>query len=185
VVVNTHLHFDHAGGNTYRDEGGDLRLSFPQARYYVQRGEWDYAHHTNERTRASYLPDNYRPVAERRQLELLEGNGEIVPGIEVTLSPGHTPFHQSVIVRSRGATACYLADVTPTMAHLPLPWIMGYDVEPLVTLESKRTLLARATEERWLLISTHDPSVPWGYAEQHGKDIVLQAPESIAVRAPE
>ncbi len=173
VVVNTHLHFDHAGGNTYRDEQGQVRLSFPRARYYVQRGEWEWAHHTNERTAASYLPYNFDPLEEAGRLHLLEGKGEVVPGISVFLTPGHVPFHQSVLVRSGGETACFLGDVVPTMAHLPLPWIMGYDVEPLRTLESKRALLRRAVEERWLLVSTHDPGTPWGYVFEGAKGVVL------------
>jgi len=173
VVVDTHLHFDHAGGNTTLEADGQIRLSFPRARYFVQRGEWEYAHRTNERTRASYLPHNYDPVMEAGRFTLLEGEGEVVPGINVVLTPGHTPFHQSVLVGPPEARACYLADVAPTMSHLPLPWIMGYDVEPLRTLESKRVLLDRATAERWLLVSTHDALIPWGFAERHGKDVVL------------
>jgi glyoxylase-like metal-dependent hydrolase (beta-lactamase superfamily II) len=174
VVVNTHLHFDHAGGNTFRDAEGRVRLSFPNARYHVQRGEWDWAHRRNERTQASYLPDNFVPVMEAGRLELVEGAVEIVPGVETLPTPGHCPFHQSVLVRSGGATACFMADVVPTMAHLPLPWIMGYDVEPLVTLESKRALLRRAVDERWLLVSTHDPATPWGYVEPEAKGLVLR-----------
>lgn len=173
VVVNTHLHFDHAGGNTFRDAEGAVRLSFPNARYHVQRGEWDWAHRVNERTQASYLPDNYVPVMEAGRLELVEGATEIVPGIETLPTPGHCPFHQSVLVRSGGETACFMADVVPTMAHLPLAWIMGYDVEPLVTLESKRDLLRRAVDERWLLVSTHDPATPWGFVEADGKRVAL------------
>jgi len=162
VVVNTHLHFDHAGGNTFRNPEGEIVLSFPRARYVVQKGEWEYAHRVNERTQASYLPHNLEPVRESGRLELLEGPREIVPGIELIATPGHTPHHQSVLVHSAGQTACFLADVIPTMAHLPLPWIMGYDVEPLVTLESKRDLLRRASDGEWLLVSTHDPSYAWG-----------------------
>ncbi len=173
VVVNTHLHFDHAGGNTYRDAAGELRLSFPRARYHVQRREWEWAHHTNERTAASYLPHNFDPVEAAGKLRLLEGEEEVVPGISVFLTPGHVPYHQSVLVRSGGETACFLGDVIPTMAHLPLPWIMGYDVEPLRTLESKRALLRRAVAERWLLFSTHDPVRPWGYVAAEGKGVVL------------
>ncbi|HEX7242897.1 MAG TPA: MBL fold metallo-hydrolase [Longimicrobiaceae bacterium] len=174
VVVNTHLHFDHAGGNTFRDAEGEVRLSFPNARYHVQRGEWEWAHLANERTQASYLPYNYEPVMEAGRLELVQGAVEIVPGISTLPTPGHCPFHQSVLVRSGGETACFLADVVPTMAHLPLPWIMGYDVEPLVTLESKRGLLRRAVDERWLLVSTHDPTTQWGYAEADGKGVALR-----------
>ncbi|HEV7590868.1 MAG TPA: MBL fold metallo-hydrolase [Longimicrobium sp.] len=169
VVIDTHLHFDHAGGNTFRDAEGQVRVSFPNARYHVQRGEWEWAHRANERTSASYLPHNYEPVMEAGLMELVEGDGEIVPGVSVYRTPGHCPHHQSVLVASGGETACFLADVVPTMAHLPLPWIMGYDVEPLVTLESKRALLRRAVDERWLLVSTHDPFTPWGYAVADGK----------------
>lgn len=177
VVINTHLHFDHAGGNTYHDADGELRIAFPRARHLVQRQEWEYAHHTNERTRASYLADDFDPVAEAGLFEFLDGEVEILPGISVIRTPGHTPYHQSVLVRSGGRTACYLGDVVPTVAHLPLPWIMGYDVEPLVTLESKRRVLAGALEEAWLLVFTHDPVVPWGVLrQQEGKLVVREEP---------
>jgi glyoxylase-like metal-dependent hydrolase (beta-lactamase superfamily II) len=161
IVINTHLHFDHAGGNTRRTADGAVALSFPRARYVVQRGEFEWAHLSNERIRASYLPHNFDPVMAAGRLELVEGDVEVVPGIRLLRTPGHTPHHQSVLVQSAGETACFLADVVPTSAHLPLPWIMGYDVEPLVTLESKRTLLERARTEQWLLVFEHDPSLPW------------------------
>ena len=163
VVVNTHLHFDHAGGNTFRDPEGVVRLAFPRARYFVQRGEWEYAHWKNERIQASYLPDNFDPVEREGRFEFIEGEREIVPGVRVVPTPGHTPHHQSVLVESEGERACFLADLIPTTAHLPLPWIMGYDVEPLRTLETKRWLLRRAREEGWLLVFEHDAEVPWGY----------------------
>ena len=174
VVVDTHLHFDHAGGNTFRDAEGRVRVSFPNARYHVQRGEWEWAHRANERTSASYLPHNYAPVMEAGRMELVEGDVEIVPGVSVYRTPGHCPHHQSVLLSSGGETACFLADVMPTFAHLPLPWIMGYDVEPLVTLESKRALLKRAVDERWLLVSTHDPFTVWGHAVADGKGTRLE-----------
>lgn len=174
-MIDTHLHFDHAGGNTFRDEDGQVRLSFPRARYYVQRGEFEYAHWRNERTQASYLRDNFDPVHDAGLLELVEGDIEILPGISVRRTPGHTPHHQSVIIRSGDETACFLADLIPTAAHLPLPWIMGYDVEPLVTLESKRSLLAAARAEEWLLIFEHDAIVPWGRLDpENEKPVLLQ-----------
>jgi glyoxylase-like metal-dependent hydrolase (beta-lactamase superfamily II) len=163
IVIDTHLHFDHAGGNTFRDEEGQVRLSFPRAKYFVQRGEFEWAHVRNERIQASYLPHNFDPVAQADRFTLLEGNLEVVPGVRVLRTPGHTPHHQSVVIESEGETACFLGDVIPTTAHLPLPWIMGYDVEPLVTLESKRALLAEARRDKWLLIFEHDPVVGWGY----------------------
>jgi glyoxylase-like metal-dependent hydrolase (beta-lactamase superfamily II) len=162
VVLNTHLHFDHAGGNTWIDEGGVVRPSFPDARYVVQKGELDFARSPNERIRASYLPDNLQPIMEAGLWDLVEGDREVTRGVRVLPTPGHTPFHQSVLIESEGEVGCFLADVCPTSAHLPLPWIMGYDLEPLVTLESKRGLWKRALEEEWLLIFEHDPRVPWG-----------------------
>ena len=173
VVIDTHLHFDHAGGNTYHDAEGQVRLTFPKARYVVQKGELDWAHRANERTRASYFDRNYDPVMAAGRLDLLEGIVEVLPGVEVRPTPGHTPFHQSVVLRSGGQTACFLADVCPTSAHLPLPWIMGYDVEPLVTLESKRALFDQAHREGWLLVFEHDPEIAWGRLEYQDRKPVL------------
>jgi glyoxylase-like metal-dependent hydrolase (beta-lactamase superfamily II) len=175
LVINTHLHFDHAGGNTRVDAGGAVRATFPRARYVVQRGELAYATHTNERTAASYFPHNWEPLLASGQLDLLDGEQELIPGVRVLASAGHVPFHQSVLVDGGdGAVACFLGDVCPTASHLPLPWIMGYDVEPLVTLESKRRLLARAAAERWLLVFEHDASHAWGHAVHDGKSYQLE-----------
>ena len=162
VVLNTHLHFDHAGGNTVLGDDGEIRPSFPDARHVVQKGELEFAHSRNERIRASYLKDNFDPVSDAGLWDLVEGEAEITEGVRVVPTPGHTPYHHSVMVESEGEVACYLADVCPTSAHLPLPWIMGYDLEPLVTLESKRSLWSRATNEDWLLVFEHDPRIPWG-----------------------
>ncbi len=161
IVLNTHLHFDHAGGNTVLLDG-DIVPAFPGARYVVQKGEFDFAHSGNERIRASYLARNIDPVATAGLQDFVEGEATITRGVRVVPTPGHTPYHHSVLIESEGAVGCYLADVCPTSAHLPLPWIMGYDLEPLVTLESKRGLWARAREEDWLLMFEHDPHVPWG-----------------------
>lgn len=162
IVLNTHLHFDHAGGNTLRDDEGRVVPAFPQARYSVNRHELAFASSPNERIRASYLQDNILPVQAAGLWDPTEGAARITEGVSVLPTPGHTPHHQSVLVRSEGATACFLGDVCPTSAHLPLPWIMGYDLEPLVTLESKRTLWAEARDEQWLLVFEHDPDLPWG-----------------------
>ena len=175
VMINTHLHFDHAGGNTVRDEDGQVRLSFRRARYFVQRGEFEWAHKRNERTQASYFPHNFDPVEQAGRFTFLEGEQEIIPGIRVLPTPGHTPHHQSVIITSEDETACFLGDVIPTSAHLPLPWIMGYDVEPLVTLESKRSLIPQARRDKWLLIFEHDPTVGWGYLTEDEKRPAIEA----------
>jgi glyoxylase-like metal-dependent hydrolase (beta-lactamase superfamily II) len=173
IMLDTHLHFDHAGGNTRRTEDGGVALSFPNARYVVQRGELEWAHVRNERIQASYLPHNFDPVSGAGRFDLVEGDVEVVPGIRVRRTPGHTPHHQSVLITSGGETACYLGDVVPTSAHLPLPWIMGYDVEPLVTLESKRALLADARRHGWMLVFEHDPVVAWGRLDPADEKPVL------------
>ena len=175
MVINTHLHFDHAGGNTYADPDGAIRVSFPNARYVVQKGEFRYAAHTNERTAASYFARNYVPVGDGKQLDLVDGEREVARGIRVIPTPGHTPHHQSVLIDGGGESAIYLGDLVPTRWHLPLPWIMGYDVEPLVTLESKRSLLGRAASEGWLAIFEHDAATAWGRVRHDGKVFALEA----------
>jgi glyoxylase-like metal-dependent hydrolase (beta-lactamase superfamily II) len=162
VVINTHLHFDHAGGNTRRGDGGLAVPSFPRARYVIRAGEWDWAHRTNERTSASYVAHNYDPIQAAGQLDLVDEDGEVLPGIRLRRTAGHTPHHQSVLVESEGDTLLYLADVCPTAAHVPLPWIMGYDVEPLVTLETKRALWADAVAGHWRLMFEHDATHAFG-----------------------
>ncbi|MEO5511575.1 MAG: MBL fold metallo-hydrolase [Longimicrobiales bacterium] len=162
IVIDSHLHFDHAGGNTRLDADGVVQLAFPRAAYYANRGEFEYAHWRNERVQASYLSNNFDPVNSAGRLALVEHGHEVMPGITMLNTPGHTPNHQSIRISSAGESALFLADLCPTSAHLPLPWIMGYDVEPLVTLESKRVLLGQAREEGWLLVFEHDPVVAWG-----------------------
>jgi glyoxylase-like metal-dependent hydrolase (beta-lactamase superfamily II) len=189
-VINTHLHFDHAGGNTTMDPDLEndprrhIRPAFPNATYVVQRGDLEFARQTNERTRASYLPHNFEPVAAANRWRLLDGDTELFPGISVRVTPGHVPFHQVVMIRDRGETAVFVGDLFPTTAHLPLPWIMGYDLEPLRTLESKRVLLAEATAQAWRLIFEHDPKTVMGVPVREGKGVVLQdvtlAPEPAA-----
>ena len=150
------------------DERRHERPAFPRATYVVQGRELEFARHTNERTRASYLPPNFEPVAAAGKFRLLDGDAEVLAGIRTRMTPGHVPFHQSVLIRDDGETACFLGDIVPTSAHLPLPWIMGYDLEPLRTLETKRALLAEAARERWRLIFEHDPRVAMGRAEPDG-----------------
>ncbi|MDE3052658.1 MAG: MBL fold metallo-hydrolase [Gemmatimonadota bacterium] len=175
MMIDTHLHFDHAGGNTYRDAEGQVRLAFPRARYVVQRAEYHWATNTNERTGASYFGHNFVPVMESGRLELVQGEVEILPGVTLMPTPGHTPGHQSVRLDSGGETALFLADLVPTAAHLPLPWIMGYDVEPLVTLETKRRILRAAHDQQWLIVFEHDATTPWGRVVHDGKGYALGA----------
>lgn len=168
LVVNTHLHFDHCGGNTVREDG-QVVSAFPKAKYFVQRGEYEDAVRANERTRASYRRENFTPIAHVDQWEFLDGDTELLPGVSVVVTGGHTAHHQAVKIESEGKVALYLGDLIPTVSHLPLPYIMGYDLYPVQTLEAKRGVLDRAFEEHWLLIFEHDPKVQMGYVKKDGE----------------
>ncbi|HWV47195.1 MAG TPA: MBL fold metallo-hydrolase [Nitrospira sp.] len=170
LVINTHLHFDHAGGNTMQ-ENGAVVPTFPNAKYFVQHGEFEDAARANERTKASYRRDNFTPIDHINQWEFLHGDTELVPGVTTVVTAGHTRCHQSVKIESEGQVAFFLGDLIPTVSHLPLPYIMGYDLFPIQTLETKRWVLDRAFEKRWLLLFEHDPVVQAGYVrrDQDGK----------------
>jgi glyoxylase-like metal-dependent hydrolase (beta-lactamase superfamily II) len=164
IVINTHLHFDHCGWNTHFHRGRAVP-TFPRARYYVQRGEWEHAHHPNERDRVSYIGDNYDPLEESGQLELISGDREILPGIAVRVYPGHTRDLQTVVIGSGGRTACYPSDLIPTAHHLDIAWVMGYDSFPVETMEQKKRFYAEAIPQHWLLVFTHDRALPLAYVE--------------------
>ncbi len=156
-VINTHLHFDHCGGNTIVNEDGRIVPAFPRARYIIQRGEWEWANHPHEREKGSYLADNFRPLAEYGLLDLVDGDATVTPGIDVMLAPGHTARHQCVRVRSGGKTLVYLGDLVPTSMHIRLAYGMSYDLQPLENLESKKKLYEQAIAEDWILAFVHDP----------------------------
>ena len=179
IVISSHLHFDHAGGNTKRDEAGAIVPSFPNAHYVARQGEWDWAHHTNERTAASYFPANFDPIKASNRLELLDDDGDVIPGVSLRHTPGHTPHHQGILVTSGNERLFYLADLAPTTSHVPLPWIMGYDVEPLVTLETKRRLWAEAVSDNWLMMFEHDSVNAWGRLRQERNAFVCE-PETVS-----
>ena len=159
TVACSHLHFDHCGGNTTRGADGAVRPTFPNAHYLVRRQEWHDAHHANERNRSSYFSENYDPLEASGQLVLHEADLEILPGIWMRHLPGHTRGHQGVFFDIAGERALYTVDLIPMVSHLPLPYVMGYDLEPLVTLETKRAILRDATREGWTLLFEHDPDV--------------------------
>lgn len=158
IVINTHLHFDHCGWNTRRQDGKVLP-TFPRARYMVQRAEWEHALHSTERERASYIDELFRPA--EAQTELLEGDCEILPGIRVEVVSGHTRDMQCVWIESQGKRACFISDLVPTTAHLAYPWIMSFDLYPMETLANKKRLLPKLALEETLVVFPHDPSVPW------------------------
>jgi glyoxylase-like metal-dependent hydrolase (beta-lactamase superfamily II) len=173
-VINTHLHFDHCGGNTVIDEKGAVVPAFPRARYIIQRGEWEWATHPHERERTSYQPDNFRPLAEHGLLELVDGDAEVASGVDVVMAPGHTARHQSVKVRSGGKTLVYLGDLVPTSAHIGLAYGMSYDLDPLGNLETKKKVYEQAIAEDWILAFVHDPVYYFGRVKKSDTRYVFQ-----------
>jgi glyoxylase-like metal-dependent hydrolase (beta-lactamase superfamily II) len=166
IVLASHLHFDHAGGFTARDDFGAVVPAFPRARYIVRTAEWDDAAHAHERNRASYLKENFVPLADAGVLDLVAGDAIIMPGVRVVRTGGHTRNHQIVVIESRDETAVFAADLIPTTAHVDEPWIMGYDLYPMQTLEFKRTLLRDAIDREYLIFFEHDPDVAAGYVRE-------------------
>ena len=174
LVVNTHLHFDHAGGNVVKHGDGTFAPAFPQARHVIQEGELTFSRSPNERVRASYMAKNFEPLIEAALVDTVDGEVGLVEGIQLLPTPGHTPFHQSVVIESQGEKAVFPADLCPTTAHLPLPWIMGYDVEPLVTLETKTALWEKVKNEGWILFFQHDVQHPCGRLDPDAEGVVFQ-----------
>ena len=162
IVINTHLHFDHCGGNT-RVEKDKVVASYPNAKYVVQRGEFEHAKNPNERDRASYFVENYVPIEAAGKLALLEADRAIAPGVELIRVPGHTANMQCVKLTGGGKTAFFFADLVPTAAHLPLPWIMGYDLYPMTTLENKKKWIPEVIQEGWIALFGHDAKTPAGH----------------------
>ena len=174
IVINSHLHFDHCGCNTVRS-GTSVKPAFPKAKYYAQEGEWKHAHQ-GQRDTVSYLHENYDPLVDSGQMQLLRGTQEIAPGISVEVFPGHTRDMQAIIIRSGGKTACYISDLIPTSAHVEVNWVMGFDLYPLETIESRKRYYSRALPENWLTMFTHDPMVPWSYLakDERGKIVAKE-----------
>jgi len=157
-VVLTHLHFDHAGG-TVRDEAGQLRLSFPNATYHLQRRHWKWAHQATDKDRGSFRPDDFALLEKSGQLHLLEGGTELYPGVNLFVSEGHTVGLQLVKLEAGEQTIIFCGDLIPTTAHLKPAWVSAYDLYPLTIIEEKKQLLAQAVEEGWFLFLEHDPVV--------------------------
>jgi glyoxylase-like metal-dependent hydrolase (beta-lactamase superfamily II) len=168
VVINTHLHFDHCGWNTIRKEDGGVEATFPNAQYFVHRGEVEHGHLQLERDAVSYISENYDPLIASGQMTLIEppaGGMEIVPGVSVEVYPGHTAQMMAVMLDSGGRRACYISDLMPTSAHLDVTWVLGYDLYPLTCIEQRKRFLSRAIPEQWLVLFTHDHFHPMGYVE--------------------
>lgn len=156
-VILTHLHFDHAGGST-TFENGKLVPVFPNARYYVQKKQWELSQNPTEKDRGSFMKDDYMPLKEHGVLELVDGEGELFPGIELLVTNGHTNSQQLPRISDGKSTMLFCCDLLPTTSHVPWPYVMAYDVRPLVTIEEKKKIFGRAYEEKWILYLEHDPA---------------------------
>ncbi|HEY6192170.1 MAG TPA: MBL fold metallo-hydrolase [Bacteroidota bacterium] len=173
-VILTHLHFDHAGGSTLR-ENGALRPAFPKARYYVQRAHWNHALAPSEKDRGSFMPDDFMPLKDHGVLDFVDGECELFPGISLVVINGHTTSLQLPFISDGSASLLFCCDLFPTTSHIPLPYIMAYDLRPLVTLEEKKKILPRASEEGWLLFFEHDPRVIAGRVKRTEKGFQLDS----------
>jgi len=178
-VLLTHLHFDHAGGTSYR-VGDDLRLTFPQARHHLQRRQWEWANNPTLKDAGSFRAEDFALLASSDRLLLADGAGELLPGIEAVVVDGHTPGMQMAKLSGAGGTVLFVADLVPTVAHLRWPYIMAYDNEPLTTLADKQRYLSQAAEEQWLLVLEHDPIVAAVRVQQIGGRLVAGEPERLS-----
>ena len=156
-VIVTHMHFDHIGGATWYDEKDELQLTFPNAIHHVQKTHWEWALNPSEKDGASFMKENYIPIRENNKLNILDGPGELFTGIELLIVNGHTPAMQMIKISDGNKTLLYCTDLIPMASHIPLPYIMGYDLQPMQTLKEKKEYLPKAVEENWTLFFEHDP----------------------------
>lgn len=172
-VIVTHLHFDHVGGATYY-ENEELKLTFPNAKYHVQGEQWYWANNPSDKDKASYMPENFQPIKAAGKLIEYEGPTEIFPAIEVLVMYGHTHGMQLPKISDGKTTLLYCADLIPTASHIPLPYIMGYDNNPLITLQEKKRILPTAVDENWVLVFEHDSFRSAGTVEMTEKGYRLK-----------
>ncbi len=177
AVILTHLHFDHSGGCTRLDRAGNLVPTFPKATYYVQRDCWTDATNPNERCLASHRSENFLPIEERSQFELVDGDAEIFPGLNVIVTGGHARGHQMVMFNHGGERVVFLGDIIPTHHHLNLPVISAFDYSPENTLERKREILADAERQGWLIVFSHGHDTKAGYLDRRGNTTYLRPVE--------
>ncbi len=168
-VINTHLHFDHCGGNTRLNSQGEIVPSFPHAKYIIQKKEWKHALQPNERDKASYLKENFLPLEQFGVVDLIEGQKKISKGVEVIKIPGHTENHQCVKIKTSEDVVFFLGDLVPTSSHIGIPYIMSYDLFPLKTLENKKKVFDQSIKEDWILAFNHDARYFFGKIRKEGE----------------
>lgn len=174
IVILTHLHFDHVGGCTRFDSKGNVVCTFSKAKYIVQRTDWEEAMNPNERNAAAYHKDDFEPLNEKGQLEFIDGDSEVVPGVLAKITGGHSGGHQIIVVGNGRRKAAILGDLISTNHHLPLPYIPAFDMYPMDTLKVKRDILEQAEDEGWLLIFSHNTEKVAGYLERRNGKVYLR-----------
>jgi glyoxylase-like metal-dependent hydrolase (beta-lactamase superfamily II) len=168
IVINTHLHWDHCGGNTILC-GNSARPAFPRARYYAPRGEWEHAHKRLARDQVSYIDANYDPLVDSGQMMLVTGDREIAPGVWMRHAPGHTRHMMAVTAESQGRTFCFLSDLLPMTYHAQPTWVTAFDLDPLQSIESKLEWLAAAVKGGWICGFSHDSETAFARITEHPK----------------
>jgi glyoxylase-like metal-dependent hydrolase (beta-lactamase superfamily II) len=173
VAIATHLHFDHVGGFTTIVDGRAVP-TFPNARYVIRKGEWDDATHPHERNHASYMADDFMPLVDAKVADFMDADGEVLPGVRVRRTGGHTRHHEIVLIESGGRTAVFTADLIPTSAHVDAAWIMAYDLYPMDTLAAKKAFLAEAIAGEYVIFFEHDPHMAAGIIRQDGRRLTVE-----------
>jgi len=180
MIINSHLHWDHCGGNTIV-ENGAARAAFPRARYFACRGEWEHAHERLERDRVSYNDLNYDPLVASGQMTLVEPNCEITPGVRMHRAPGHNRDMCAIAVESGGETFCFLSDLVPTAAHVQPTWVLGFDLYPLETIENKHRWLGAAADGNWICGFGHELEMSFARIRRHPKTQFAAEPAGAAL----
>ncbi len=174
IVVNTHLHFDHCGGNTVI-AGDTVRPAFPRARYYTRRGEWEHAHERHVRDSVSYLDVNYDPLVDAGRMELIADDREIVPGVQLHLAPGHNRDMMMLTASSEGKTFCFFSDLIPTAAHLTPSWVSAFDLFPLTSIDNKARWVSEVARGEWICGFGHDKDIAFARINSEGRVIAQES----------
>ncbi len=178
-VLCTHLHFDHVGGNTSL-EGGRIIPTFPNADYWVQKENWELANSPSEKDQGSFMEADWAVLAENNMVNLVDGKEAFIPGIDIILTYGHTTGQMHPLISDENRTLLYCGDLIPMSAHIPLPWVMAYDIHPVVTIQEKKKHLPRAVNENWILFFEHDPELQACTVQFDGKHYKPKDPVTVS-----
>ena len=171
-VICTHMHFDHIGGNT-KIKSGEVVPTFPNAKYWISKENWKLANHPSQKDAGSFIEHDWKVLAENQMIEIIDGREPFIEGIDTIVTHGHTPGLLHPIVSDGSNKLFYGADIFPMVAHIPIPWVMAYDVQPVVTMEEKQKLLQKMEREDWILFFEHDPHIQACTVHKDGKHYKL------------